>query len=160
MWVKRIGLVLVYRSWVGVGCRSNRVVDHERRAVAKLHLAGGDDGLAFLDAGEDGHLVSTLQTGGNEDLPRDQLWAALRVLPLVIHHVDRLPVGIVGGGGLRKGEEALLAAGCDADACIHSMPQEPVWIFQCRADLDVAGCWFDLGVDRRDGPGEIPVRIA
>src|SRR5260370_22204938 len=127
MWVKRIGLVLVYRSWVGVGCRSNRVVDHERRAVAKLHLAGGDDGLAFLDAGEDGHLVSTLQTGGNEDLPRDQLWAALRVLPLVIHHVDRLPVGIVGDGGLRKGEEALLAAGCDVDACIHSRQQEPVW---------------------------------
>src|SRR5258708_18909418 len=86
MSVKRIGLLLVYRSWVGVGCRSNRVVDHERRAIAELHLAGGDDGLAVLDAGEDRHLVSTLQTGGYEDLPRVQFWTAFRGLSFFIHH--------------------------------------------------------------------------
>src|SRR5258705_3920572 len=95
MSVKRIGLLLVYRSWVGVCCRSNRVVDHERRAVAKLHLAGGDDGLAFFDAGEDGHLGSTLQTGGNEDMPRDQPWAALPVFTMVTQLLDSMCFAIL-----------------------------------------------------------------
>jgi hypothetical protein len=50
MSVKRIGLLLVDWNGVGVGGWSNRVVDLQRRAIAQLYLAGGDDGLPLLDA--------------------------------------------------------------------------------------------------------------
>ena len=68
----------------------------------QLDLAGSDDGVALLDASEDGHLVAARRPDGDEGLPGDELGLALRIVALTLDHIDRVAVRIVGDRGLRQ----------------------------------------------------------
>lgn len=48
------------RRWCRIVERRSTVIDVHRRAIFELHLATGDQQVAFLDAGEDGDLIATV----------------------------------------------------------------------------------------------------
>jgi len=53
----------VDRDGMGVELRHQMVVDHDRYAVAQLHLAGDDDCVAILDSVQYRHLVAAGRAG-------------------------------------------------------------------------------------------------
>src|SRR6185437_9144853 len=63
-----LSVLLVFWPRVGVVARLHRVVDDERRAVVQLDQSGGDDGVAFLDAGQHCHLIAARGAGRDEGL--------------------------------------------------------------------------------------------
>src|ERR1700722_3268509 len=78
--------------------RRHRVVDHHRRVIVQLDLAGRDDDIPRLDTLEDCNLVAARVAGRHEGLLGDQLRLALRVLALVEHHIDGVAIRIVRDG--------------------------------------------------------------
>jgi hypothetical protein len=71
------------------GCTLLSITD--RRAVLQLVLAAGDHGLAFLDAGEHGHLVAPGRAGRDEHLLRHQLRIALVILGHILRILGGRP---------------------------------------------------------------------
>src|ERR1700730_3410361 len=113
----------VVRLWIDVVRRLHRVVHHDRRVIAQLELAGGDDDVAFLDAGEQRDLIAARLAGGDEGLPGDRLRLAVGALALVVDHVDEVAVGIVDDRRLRQRDQALRRPGVDVDRGKHSGQQ-------------------------------------
>src|SRR5262245_15264370 len=97
----------VFRHRVGVVTRLDLVVDRHRGTVAQLHLAGGDDNVACLHAGQHRDLVAARRTGGYEGL----LCGARRTVQL--HQIDRAAIWVIGDRRLRQRDMLLLGADVD-----------------------------------------------
>ncbi len=126
------------------------VVDHRRRAVAQLDLAGDHDRLALGEAGDDGDEDATRLAQLDEGLARHQPLA----VGCLLQHEHGRAIGIGDDGRLRQGDEVFGRTDIETDPGEHAGHQLAVGIGQRRPHFHVAAAALDLGIDRAHLAGE------
>src|SRR5512135_1492365 len=134
--------------------RLHGVVDHDRRAIAQLELAGRHDGFARLHAFDDRDLVAARGAGRDEALLGDELRLAVGALALVLDDEHRRTVRVVGDGGVRQRHVLPRLALGDVHGGEDPGQEAALGVGDPGAHLEVPGRGVDLRLDRGHRRGE------